>query len=551
MEFKILHKLEPGTRLKVCAYARISNDKEILESSLDEQIDAYTTIILDHPMWEFSGIYVDKGISGTSLNERKQFLKMISDAERGLIDVILVKSISRFARNLIDLLEIVRKLRRIDVEVFFEQQNMSSLDPTCDQMITLFAEFAEEEARSVSQNVSWRNDKNRMVGRYYLPAKQMVGFDFDENGEVIVNEKEAVYINKLYDMYLEGVSFPAMCKMMNESGISTVTGGPWIPVSIRCILKNEKYCGDCIMQKEYVEDFKTHKRVRNYGERNMIYVQDGHPAIVSRDKWRMVQERTKQNRARYCNRTMYDGVQPNAPTTPFTKFFYCPYCGHNYQIKTNKHSEYSTAHNHERKFIVCGSNVRRKQCTESTSIFLETVTEAIKAQLDILKNNLSPLKEFITDGLSEINVHEINDEIVILDSKIDKLRGKYDSIRQKYDEFSIALKTHIKNEIHALTKDKIRKQTALLSSEEASFRANDIIKVIKKMPAVIDDLQNIDFRSVFSRCIVKDKKTLIFVIGNEDVSGIRLNAKTSFNGKVEYKIRATTNYLEFGLIIAK
>lgn len=113
------------------------------------------------------------------------------------------------------------------------------------------------------------------------------------------------------------------------------------------------------------------------------------------------------------------------------------------------------------------------------------------------------------------------------------------------------MKTHIKNEIHALTKDKIRKQTALLSSEEASFRANDIIKAIKKMPAVSDNLQDIDFRCVFSRCIVKDKKTLIFVIGNEDVSGIRLNAKTSFNGRVEYKIRATTNYLEFGLIIAK
>lgn len=160
MEIKSLHKIIPGERLKVCAYARISNDKEESESNIEEQISYYTSVILEKPEWDFCGIYADKGISGTSINERKQFIKMIENAKLGFIDLILVKSVSRFARNLIDLLNTVRELRKIGVEIYFEQQSTSSLDPTCDQMITLYADFAEQEAKSMSQNVLWRVSKN-------------------------------------------------------------------------------------------------------------------------------------------------------------------------------------------------------------------------------------------------------------------------------------------------------------------------------------------------------------------------------------------------------
>lgn len=550
MEFKIQHKIEPGYRLKVCAYARISNDKEVLESSLEEQIDAYTTIILDHPMWEFSGIYVDKGISGTTINERKQFLKMINDAESGIIDVILVKSISRFGRNIIDLLTVIRRLRKINVEVFFEQQNMSSLDLACDQMITMYAEFAEEEAKSVSQNVSWTYKRNRAVGKYYLPAKQMLGFDFDEKGEVIIDKEEAVYINKIYDMFIDGHSIPEICHMMEKSGISTVTGVPWNSPTIRSILKNEKYCGDCLLQKEYIQDFKTHKKVNNCGERSMVYVQNGHPAVVTREKWEAAQRRFEANKQRYGKGNKTDGTYNSNNTSPFTGFFYCPYCGRNYHIKTRKHNESATAKCRERKFIICSTNVKKKAC-KNEAIFLEPVIEAIKSELDILRNNMTPLKQFIIEGLTQCDEGNIENEIMILDSKIETLRNKYEALRNKYDEFSVALKERVKTEIHDLVKEKTRKQTEILSSQSAAFRASTIIKELKKLPSSIEDLEHIDFRAIFSRAIVKDRKTLVFVIGNEDVSNVKVSPNLAFKGLISYKVRATMNYLEFGLVIAK
>ena len=146
---KSLHKVIPGQKLKVAAYARISNDKECLETSLEEQVDYYTRVIVMNPDWEFSGIYFDNGISGTTADQRTGFMNMIDNARVGLIDIILVKSISRFARNIIDLLTIVRELRNKGIEIYFESQNISSLDTKCDQMITMYAEFAQEESLSV------------------------------------------------------------------------------------------------------------------------------------------------------------------------------------------------------------------------------------------------------------------------------------------------------------------------------------------------------------------------------------------------------------------
>ena len=253
MEIKSLHKVYSNRKLKVAAYARISNDKESLETSLEEQVDSYTRIIVSNPQWEFAGIYYDDGISGTSTTFRKGFLNMIENARAGLIDIILVKSISRFARNIIDLLTLVRELRKKGIEIYFESQNISSLDTKCDQMITMYAEFAEEEALSVSENVRWRVKKNMFDGKYYLPVNQMLGYRYDEKGKIIIYEPEAKIIRKIYSLCLEGKGCIEISKYLVSNQIPNRKGNvSWATSTIRQLLRNEKYVGDYLYHKSYI-----------------------------------------------------------------------------------------------------------------------------------------------------------------------------------------------------------------------------------------------------------------------------------------------------------
>ncbi len=547
MAIKLLHKLEPGVRLQVCAYARISNDKEILESSLEEQINAYTDLILENPSWEFKGIYIDKGISGTSLKQREQFLKMIQDAKSGFIDVILVKSISRFARNLIDLLTIVRELRKIGVEVYFEQQAMSSLDTTCDQMITLFAEFAEEEAKSVSLNVHWRNEKNRREGRYYVPANQMLGFTFDEDGKLAIDENEAKWVRKIFELYVSGMQVSKICDYLDDRKVKTATGKTWSSSSVRTIVKNEKYVGDCIMQKDYVPDYKTHLTKHNHGEKEMVYIQNGHVAIVSRDVWNKAQELLKSRRDQFNIKSYKDDTFTSEPLKIYASYLYCPYCGKNYQVRINKHSEYETKHDHERKFLVCASNARKKTCKNGNIYFSEIENVLIK-ELQILRDNISPLKEYLINNYKDDEYDLKKGKSEDYENKINSLRTKLSSLNDKNDDFSTALKDTLKSQISELTKLKLKIDTDLLRSDQALDKAYEYVRKIKNLPYKIETLEGINFRDFFSKIIVKDQFNLMLVIGNEDASKIAIETPTVFNGQVQYLNRKTTMTISFGVV---
>ena len=234
--------------------------------------------------------YYDDGISGTTTTQRKGFTAMIENAKAGLIDIILVKSVSRFARNIIDLLTEVRELRKLGVEIYFESQEMSSLDMKSDMMITMYAEYAEEEAISVSENVKWRVEKNKRDGIYHLPVNQMLGYRYDENGDIYIYEEEAKIIRLIYDMYAKGEGSSNIAKFLTNKKYKNRKGDTmWYANSVRNILRNEKYVGDYLFTKSYVESPLTHKKMLNYGDKEQMLVSNGHPAIVDRDLWDKVQ----------------------------------------------------------------------------------------------------------------------------------------------------------------------------------------------------------------------------------------------------------------------
>jgi len=546
MKIKSLHKIIPGEKLKVCAYARISNDKEELESSFDEQVSYYTSVILENPSWDFSGIYADKGISGTTINERKQFLRMIENAKNGFIDIILVKSVSRFSRNLIDLLTIVRDLRKIGVEIYFEQQNMSSLDTTCDQMITLYADFAEEEAKSVSQNVRWRNEKNRRDGVYRLPTGQMKGYRYNEAGEVEIIEEDAKFIRKIFEMYVANYSACEIADYLKEAGFKTVTGkDTWCSTSIRSILRNEKYVGDCLLQKEYNKDCIDHKRYRNYGEKDQYLITNGHPAIVDRDLWNKAQEILSSRCTQFKIFTGRHEDVPDWKPSPYAGFVYCPYCHSNYRLRTNHYNGIKT-----KQYLTCGSNQERKTC-KNDNVFIEQFNDSLIKEIHLLKDNLQALKRALIQEFSRNETNTQETEIEATQRQINALRLKLEKLNLMHDEFAEALKKEIEDNIIELTKTKMKLQSDLLLEDSAENRANDVISALKKIPAEFKSIDDIQFKEIFSRAIVKDKEHLIFIIGNPDVSGFNLKTSTLFSSKIEYTIRRTKCILNFGIVINK
>ena len=275
---------------RVCAYARVSTDLEDQKNSFNAQKEEYESRIKTNPDWEFVGLYSDEGITGTSIKNRKGFLKMIEDALAGEIDLILTKSISRFARNTVDCLSEVRKLRDANVEVFFEKENISTNDTKIEMMLTIFASMAQEESKSISENVKWGIRKRMARGVTHVNPNYLLGYEKDESGQIVVKEDEAETIVHIFNLYISGFSYRKICEILvNEHRTNWNGEVKWTVGMIHRILSNEKYTGDVILQKTFVKDFLTHKRIANEGQVPSYVVENHHEAIISKELFMYVQ----------------------------------------------------------------------------------------------------------------------------------------------------------------------------------------------------------------------------------------------------------------------
>lgn len=316
----IVHEVKnaPAEKRKkrVAAYARVSMETEQLAHSFSQQISYYNELIQSNPEWEFAGIYADYGISGTSMAGRPDFQRMMQDCEAGKIDLILVKSISRFARNKLELLETTRHLKSIGVEVQFEKEHLSSTSSDGELFLTLLASFVEDEVRSISENVHWAVQKKFENGEEFN-RNRALGYRFEGDKRVIVPE-EAKIVRWLFETYsTDNYSIGALARMSEEKGFTGLNGKKLSPAHIHAIFQNEIYVGDRLLQKTYRERPGVSKK--NHGERPMYYVEDNHEAIVSRDLYNRVQDVMKSRGV---------GVAFEPPTyTCFSEKVVCGYCG--------------------------------------------------------------------------------------------------------------------------------------------------------------------------------------------------------------------------------
>ena len=316
---------EAPRQLNVAAYARVSSGKDAMLHSLSAQVSYYSALIQKNPQWKYAGVYVDKAFTGTS-DTRPEFQRMLADCRAGEIDLIMTKSVTRFARNTLTLLRVVRELKEFGVDVFFEEQNMHSMSGDGELMLSILASYAQEESRSVSENCKWRLRKKMERGEI-VGLRAMYGYQISR-GSIRIDPEQAAVVRRIFSDYLAGQSSMRIAKALNVEQIPTCTGVPWTDKRVREILTNEKYAGNALMQKKYVVDYLTKREKINHGELPQYFAEGTHVAIIEQPAFdraqQILSERREHNKA----------SKPSTARYPFSGLITCGTCGGKFRHRT-------------------------------------------------------------------------------------------------------------------------------------------------------------------------------------------------------------------------
>lgn len=315
------YKSAPDLGKRVAAYARVSLETDKLEHSLSAQREHFAALIRENCEWRLAGVYADSFISGTETSRRSEFRRLIADCEQGKIDVVLCKSISRFARNTVDLLKTIRRLNELGVDVRFEKENISSLSGEGELMLTILASFAQEESRSVSENVKWGIRKRFKAGTAEVRNKSVFGYRYDGEKYVVVPE-EAEVVREIFLNYVSGVSLRKISERLRERGFKTPRGFDFSHSQIDYIVHNELYIGNIVLQKTYVRDFITHKKLPNRGELPQYRLFGCHEPIIDEETFLKAQAESTRRAAKSNHR--------------FSGKLICGACGKKFTRRSNK-----------------------------------------------------------------------------------------------------------------------------------------------------------------------------------------------------------------------
>ena len=352
-----INKIEPTLpvlpiRKKVAAYARVSVETERLHHSLSAQVSYYSELIQANPEWEYVGVYADDGITGTKTSKREEFQRMLDDCEAGKIDIILTKSISRFARNTVDLLKTVRHLKELGIEVRFEKENINSLSGDGEVMMTLLASFAQEEITSLSNNVKWGVRKRMEQG---IPNGHFRVYGYRWEGDhLVIEPEEAAIVRRIFQNFLDGKSRLETEREFEAEGITTANGCRWVDSNIKVVLTNITYTGNLLLQKEFIEDPITKRRKKNRGELPQYYVEDTHEAIIDMETFQYVQEEMARRKelGAFANKSLN--------ITCFTSKLKCSKCGNSYvRNQRSNRTKYTSTYGDTIVVWVCGTTKKK------------------------------------------------------------------------------------------------------------------------------------------------------------------------------------------------
>lgn len=416
---------------RVAGYARVSTDSDEQFTSYEAQVDYYTQFIKQNPEWEFVKVYTDEGISGCNTKHRTGFNEMIAGALSGKIDLIVTKSVSRFARNTVDSLVTIRKLKEKGVEVFFQKENIYTFDGKGELLLTIMSSLAQEESRSISENVTWGQRKRFADGKVSLPYKQFLGYRKGADGFPEVVPEEAVIVRRIYTRFMEGLTPVAIAKELTEDGIPTPAGKQrWQTSTVESILKNEKYKGAALLQKCFTVDFLTKKKKVNEGEVPQYYVEHSHEPIITPEEFDKVQtelERRKRISRQYSGKSI------------FSSRIICGDCGAFFGSKVwNSTSKY------RRVIWQCNNKFKGEHKCETPHLDEETIKtrfvgafNAILADKDSALENCRLMQSTLTDcsGL-DAEIESLLEEIEVVTELTKRCIAENSQTAQNQEEYA-------------------------------------------------------------------------------------------------------------------
>ncbi|EPA6470881.1 recombinase family protein [Listeria monocytogenes] len=491
-----------NNKLKVAAYARVSTDSDDQLISLKAQREHYENYIKSNPEWEFAGLYYDEGISGTRKERRPELLRMIEDCKKDRIDFIITKSISRFARNTVDCLELVRTLIDIGVYIYFEKENLNTGDMESELMLSILSGFAAEESASISQNTKWSIQKRFQNGSYVISTPPY-GYA-NINGEMVIIPKEAEIVKRIFEECLSGKGGSVIAKGLNRDKIPARRGNHWSSGTVIDMLRNEKYIGDVLLQKTYTDS--NFNRLMNTGEKDQYYYKDNHEPIVSREVFDKAQQLINERAKNKCK-----GLNSNVYLNRYALSgkILCGECGRNFRRKTN----YSVG----RSYIAwsCIGHIEDK---ESCSMLFLRDGE-IKATFTTMMNKLAFSHKLILEPLfktvSQIDEERDLERIDAIDKRMEQLMEERNTLITLMAKGFLepALFNQERNLLDIEIKNLTAEKTSLLNnSTSGALRANDIKDLIDYVLA--DDFNGNYTEELFEQfveqIIVNSRDELIF-----------------------------------------
>ena len=496
---------------RVAGYARVSTDKDEQFTSYEAQIDYYTKFIQRHSDWEFIKVYTDEGISGLNTKNREGFNQMIADAMAGKLDLIVTKSVSRFARNTVDSLVTIRQLKEKGVEVFFEKENIYTFDGKGELLLTIMSSLAQEESRSISENVTWGQRKRFSDGKFTLPYKRFLGYErgATKDSPPVINQEQAALVRRIYSMFMEGQTPNTIAKILTNENIPSPGGKEvWQSTTVESILTNETYKGCKILQKQFTTDFLTKKRKDNEGELQQYYIENSHEAIIDPAEWDLVQEEVRRRKAIGRN---YTGK------SVFGSRVICGDCGSQYGRKVwhsnDKYRKYIWRCNckYEKGRPVCATPVLTE--TEIKERFLHVYNQMITNKKSYIKACKAMKKSFTDTSAIDTEIKELENEISVIEELMRKSAKEdlsTEAARNRYIE---------KNNRYIERREKAeeRYKTLIMERKEKKKKAeaiNGFIKELQNRDELITEFDAKLWMIAIKKVVVMNDGSLHFYFNN-------------------------------------
>lgn len=485
-------------KLRVAAYCRVSTDSDEQATSYEAQIEHYTEYISKNPDWVLAGIFADEGITGTNTKKRTEFNRMIDECMAGNIDMIITKSISRFARNTLDCLKYIRQLKEKNIPVFFEKESINTMDSKGEVLLTIMASLAQQESQSLSQNIKLGLQYRYQQGHVQVNHNRFLGYTKDADGHLIIDPDQAEIVRRIYREYLEGFSMDKIAAGLERDGILTGAGkAKWHTSTINKILRNEKYMGDALLQKTYTTDFLTKKRIKNNGTVPQYYVESDHEAIIPKDIFLLVQEELVRRRV---VRTSKNGKRRSYSCKHcFAQMVFCGDCGEFYRrVHWNnrgcKSIVWRCCSRLENTGHACRSRTVNEGLLEQVSI--DAINQVLCEKDDFLKTLQSNIATVIRQG------DTLSPEVI--DERLQELQKELLKKANQKDDYDA-----IADEILRLRD--MRKQAEVNSTrmDEQLKQINSLQDFIKSQPTIVTEFDELLVKRLIAKITVFESQFIV------------------------------------------